>query len=300
LSKFLDMPAPATGAIGGRGDVGVAGGDNFLQGGGRPSQLPAGGAAIAGRPGAGDVGRPGVGGRPGQGNLANNRPDRIDNRQERQGNRDQRRDQVRDQVRDNHPRLDFWSDHPSWAAWRINRPYGWATWGAIAGWFGTGWGDPYYYNYGDNVYYSGDQVIYGDQPTATADAYADQAEAIASAAPQTNPQDSEWMPLGVFAVTQDGPSSGSDPTLYIQLAVSKTAVLNGLIKNMTTGETQSLQGTVDKATQRAAWEITGKQFPVMETGIYNLTQDTAPALVHLADGQTQQWLLVRLPEPQQN
>lgn len=35
----------------------------------------------------------------------------------------------------------------------------------------------------------------------------------------------------------------------------------------------------------------------METGIYNLTQDTAPMLVHFEDGQTQQMRLVRLEEP---
>ena len=51
--------------------------------------------------------------------------------------------------------------------------------------------------------------------------------------------------------------------------------------------------------QRAAWQMVGKKFPVMETGIYNLTQDTAAVLVHFADGQTQQCLLVRLPEPEQ-
>ena len=35
----------------------------------------------------------------------------------------------------------------------------------------------------------------------------------------------------------------------------------------------------------------------METGLSNLTQDTVPVLVHFADGQTQQMLLVRLDEP---
>ena len=35
----------------------------------------------------------------------------------------------------------------------------------------------------------------------------------------------------------------------------------------------------------------------METGLSNLTQDTAPALIHFTDGQTQQWLMVRIPEP---
>ena len=60
---------------------------------------------------------------------AANRPDRIENRQEWQQNRVERRDEVRNQVQENNPRLDFWSDYPNWAAWRINRPYGLATWG---------------------------------------------------------------------------------------------------------------------------------------------------------------------------
>ena len=43
--------------------------------------------------------------------------------------------------------------------------------------------------------------------------------------------------------------------------------------------------------------VAGKTRPIMEAGISNLTEDTVPALVHLADGQTQQWLMVRLEEP---
>jgi hypothetical protein len=100
-----------------------------------------------------------------------------------------------------------------------------------------------YYNYGENVYYEGDQVYYGDQVACTTDSYTDQAEAIADAAPQANPQDSEWMPLGVFALTQDGPASGATPTVYLQLAVNKSAVINGLVNNTATGETQNIQGT---------------------------------------------------------
>jgi hypothetical protein len=55
---------------------------------------------------------------------------------------------------------------------------------------------------------------------------------------------------------------------------------------------------VDKQTQRAAWTAVGKSRPLMETGIGNLTEDTTPALVHFADGSTQQWLLVRLEKPE--
>jgi hypothetical protein len=329
VGKFLDMPASATGAVAGGGNAAGAAGGGFLQGGGANAGAAAAGAAagaaIAGRPGAGDAGRPGAGdaGRAGvgdtgranvgdagraaagaglqaRGNAANSRPDRIANSQERQGNRQQRRDDVRNQVRENNPRLDFWSNYPNWAAWRINRPYRWATWGAVTGWFNYGWSEPAYYNYGENIYYADDQIYYGEQPTATADAYANQAGAIAASGQTGNPQDSEWMTLGVFAVTQDGPASGSDPTIYVQLAVSKTAVINGLVTNTANNETLPLQGAVDKSNQRAAWQMSGKQFPVMETGIYNLTQDTTPVLVHFADGQTQQWLLVRLEEPKEN
>ena len=48
--------------------------------------------------------------------------------------------------------------------------------------------------------------------------------------------------------------------------------------------------------QRVAWTIAGQNRPVMETGLTNLTKDTSPALIHFADGQSQQWLMVRLPE----
>jgi hypothetical protein len=59
-----------------------------------------------------------------------------------------------------------------------------------------------------------------------------------------------------------------------------------------------VQGTIDQESQRAAWGIADKGWPIMETGLYNLTKDDASALLHFADGQTQQWLMVRLEEPE--
>ena len=105
------------------------------------------------------------------------------------------------------------------------------------------------------------------------------------------------MPLGVFAVTQDGQKSGPSPTLFLQLAVSKEGIISGTLNNKSTGQTQTIEGMADKKNQRAAWCVVGQERPIMETGINNLTQDTPPVLVHFADGQTQQWLLVRLEEP---
>ena len=178
-------------------------------------------------------------------------------------------------------------------------PYRWATWAALGGWIGYGAGEPTTFDYGENVYYEDDQVYYDNQPVATADEYAEQADAIAASAPQTKPESSEWLPLGVFALTQDGQASGVEPTIFMQIAISKEGVIAGTLKNMATGDTQTLEGMADKKSQRVAWSVAGQQRPIIETGISSLTQDSAPALIHFADGQTQQWLLVRLPEPKQ-
>ena len=37
---------------------------------------------------------------------------------------------------------------------------------------------------------------------------------------------------------------------------------------------------------------------VGETGIFNLTKDESPALIHIGKDKTQQWTLVRLQQPQ--
>jgi hypothetical protein len=154
-----------------------------------------------------------------------------------------------------------------------------------------------YYNYGSNVYYQDDMVYYGDTPVATTADYANQAEQIATSVPETAPPADDWMSLGVFAIMPDGDAGGSDPTMFLQLAVSKTGVIAGTLQNTASGTTKNVEGMVDKETQRAAWVEVGQTRPIMETGIGNLTQDTATVLVHYADGTTQQWLLVRMDGP---
>ena len=168
---------------------------------------------------------------------------------------------------------------------------------ALSDWVDYGWNEPVYYNYGDNVYYEGESVYYGDQPVATSTEYAQQAAAIATSVPEAKPAAEDWMPLGVYAITTDGKPNDAEPTMYLQLAVSKQGVLSGTLQNTLTDSAQAIEGMVDKETQRAAWTVTGKTTPIMETGISNLTQDTTPVLVHFADGSTQQWLLVRLDKP---
>ena len=105
----------------------------------------------------------------------------------------------------------------------------------------------------------------------------------------------EWMPLGVFAITAEGVNASS---MYLQLAISKEGVIAGTFYNESTGATHPVEGMVDEKTQRAAWKAADGTNAniVMETGIYNLTQDQAELLVHYGPEQTQEALLVRLEE----
>jgi hypothetical protein len=294
----MDLPKGTGGAspgTGGRAAGGAAA--DFLSQGGGPASQRAGGARAPIGAGNTGIGRANVAANPAgrAQNAAGNRAGRIENRGEWQQNRDQRADEIRNEFNDNHPVADFWSDNPGWAAMRITRPFRWASWGAVGAW--GGYGAESSYNYGEDVYYQDGAVYSGEQQVATEEEYAQQAEDLAANAPDTPASDMEWMPLGVFALTQDGQATGAEPTLFLQLALSKQGVIAGTFENKTSGEKQTLEGMVDKASQRAAWGIVDKQRPIVETGIANLTKDSAPALIHFADGQTQQWLLVRLNDP---
>ena len=285
----------------------------------RPAR-PGGGEVVPGRPGQGEGLRPGTGerpgqglrpgegprpGRPGDGQWANNRPNRINDANQwnswRQNNFTQVNNYCHGHWNDFGHWYDrnWWNDHPhSHYRWGNNfNCWGWATWGAVTAWFPWGWSEPVYYNYGNNVYYQDDSVYYGTQPVATVEEYSQQAEAIATSIPDVTPAEDDWMPLGVFAIAQDGQATTSDPTMFLQLTVSKQGIIAGTFQNTASDTVKSIEGMVDKQTQRAAWTVVDQTRPIMETGIGNLTQDTTPALVHFADGSTQQWLLVRVAAP---
>ena len=57
-----------------------------------------------------------------------------------------------------------------------------------------------------------------------------------------------------------------------------------------------IQGSVDKKTQRVAFTVGDNKTDVVETGLYNLTKDEAPVLIHFGADKTEQWLLVRLKD----
>jgi hypothetical protein len=103
--------------------------------------------------------------------------------------------------------------------------------------------------------------------------------------------------LGVFALTREGVD---DSQAMLELAVNKQGVLAGTYYNEATEVSRALKGMLDQDSQRAAIGFAdGKNADVvLETGIQNLTQDEAPALLHQGKDRSGPVLLVRLQAPE--
>jgi len=194
----------------------------------------------------------------------------------------------------------WYAAHPTvWnpTGWTTGTAWGTATWpsvGAYCGWSaGT---QPIYYDYGNNVTYQGNQVCFDNQPVASADQYYQQASTLAQSQPAPDPSAGEWRPLGVFGLVS---GDQTDPHYLMQLAINKSGAVGGNYHDVISGTTLPIQGAVDKQTQRLAWTVGDNKKTVGETGIYNLTKDEAPALIHIGKDKTQQWTLVRLKQQPQ-
>jgi hypothetical protein len=148
------------------------------------------------------------------------------------------------------------------------------------------------------VYYDNDVVYIDEQPYCSAEDYYDEAAAIAQSVPQISDEaveEIEWMPLGVFALTQE---DVNESNLFLQLAISKDGIIAGTLFNESTDTTRPVEGMVDPETQRVAISPSdGKNSDVvLDTGIYNLTEDQSTALVHFGRDKSQSWVMVRLDE----
>ena len=154
---------------------------------------------------------------------------------------------------------------------------------------------PVYYDYGSSVVYQNNNVYVNGVDTATAEQYSQQASTIAQTGAQTQPaKDEDWQPLGVFGMVEEGEQKAYD---IFQLAIDKKGIIRGNYYNARTDSTDPVSGSVDPKSQRAAWTINGKQYPVYEAGIANLTKEQTTMLVHFSNDQAQQFVLVRLQQP---
>src|SRR5262249_32860937 len=111
---------------------------------------------------------------------------------------------------------------------------------------------------------------------------------------QAEAEKAQWMALGTFAVATN--QKDADPSRVIQLAVDKQGIISGVLYNKDTDAAQTVQGQVDKQTQRVAFRIGDASNIVVESGLYNLTQEQAPVLVHFGADKVEQYLLVRLKQ----
>jgi hypothetical protein len=194
--------------------------------------------------------------------------------------------------------------YPYNRAWNARGPYyGWRTTSAAAlgTYLGASWAaagtQPAYYAYGSggNVYYQDNSVYVNGQAAGTPEQYAQQATALVTAAP-AKVDDTDWLPLGAFAFTREGVS---DSQSMIELAINKQGVLAGTYYNQTTDVSRPLKGALDQKSQRVAVGFADDKNAdvVLETGVYNLTQEEAPGLLHLGTKDSTPVLLVRLQPP---
>ncbi|MEO2088136.1 MAG: protocadherin, partial [Gemmataceae bacterium] len=193
----------------------------------------------------------------------------------------------------------FAQDNPLLAARWIGptyRPVAWATLAGFAGYSAYA-AAPAYYDYGETVVYSGDTVVFNGETEVPAEQYAQQAVEIANVGSEAkaDPKQGEWQQLGVFAMVGEGEEKSTN---IFQLAINKDGVIGGEYYNALTDETSPVAGSVKKTTQRAAWTVADKKFPVYEAGIANLTKDETTMLVHFSKDKAQQFMLVRIEQPE--
>jgi hypothetical protein len=99
------------------------------------------------------------------------------------------------------------------------------------------------------------------------------------------------MPPGVFAaITEEDP----DPSRIVQLTVREEGILAGMHQNTVTDVAILLEGMVESETGKVALKPAEREHPLVETGLYNLIEDEAPALVYFDAETVREKLLIRL------
>lgn len=111
----------------------------------------------------------------------------------------------------------------------------------------------------------------------------------------------DWLPMGTFAFLDDSEDGDekAETGVILQLATNKEGIIRGNIVNDETGEIRQVVGAVDSKTQRVALRFANAnddEKTIFECGLWNLTQDTVPLLIHRNEDETEQRTLIRLLE----
>jgi hypothetical protein len=217
-------------------------------------------------------------------------------------NRGQAGNRVRHDFKRDHPNRNQWFNDNFWSQHNFHPNYGhhrhnwWRgnRWQDINGWMSWQGGYPLYYEAGypidistdvDPGYWNQPYVMSGDEYITAPDVNVFDEGAVYT--------DSSWLPLGVFAVTNDEDSQ-SMPIMFFQLALNKDGTLAGAYYNQETDQVYPIEGVADENTQSAIWKVANTEVPIFQTGLYNLTLPQTSVDVHFSDENVQDWLMIRL------
>ena len=194
----------------------------------------------------------------------------------------------------------WWQTRPqAWrpSGWKVSDVWVWATWADLQAWLGID-AAPIYFDFGNTIRYQGNEVRSDfDGPVlATAAQYYQQAADLARSGRPPTDQADGWKALGVYALVLGDSAQASGA---FQLVVGKGGQIRGNAFYLLAGATLDVRGAVDTKTQRVAWVVGDDQATVFDTGLANLTRDAAPMLIHFGKDRTQEWLLVRIRETDQ-
>ena len=181
--------------------------------------------------------------------------------------------------------------------------WGATTYGAAASWMGmSALGAGGGYAYPGNTVYTGDNGTTGqlaDTATPQADAAVANISPLAGATTLAQQgaiepaKDATFLPLGVYTMAPENHPAAS---VMMQLAVTKDGVLRGTYYDLVSDSEKTIQGSVDKQTQRVAWTVGNDGQVVFETKLADLTGTTGPVALHYQNGQFGRWTMARMQE----
>lgn len=181
-----------------------------------------------------------------------------------------------------------------------------ATWAGVSNWLGWGAGYPYYYDYAAGSYYeypsyaSSSTTYPSTTSTSTTTStpsyqapqqYTDNTTAVADV-----PTNSDWLPLGVFALSQQ-PGQAANANMFLQLALNKNGEIDGTYYNTSQNQTYEVIGMVDRNSQEAVMQLSNNaNSPTLRVGAYNLTEDQTQAQLKFTNGTSQNWTMTRVTQ----
>jgi hypothetical protein len=196
------------------------------------------------------------------------------------------------------PARGWW--HPGLAWANQSSLWGLPTWAGLSSWYGgSSWANPLNYDYGPggSLAFQDDGVYLNGTNFGSVAEFGQSAALLAAVDPPSDEAalaNTEWLPLGVFAVSTS--KQEADSSVILQLAVSKEGIVSGLLYDTAADKSEIVQGQMDSRTQRVAFRV-GDEDLVAEAGAYNLTQPEAGMLVHFGRDRLERFQLRRLDRP---